>query len=340
MPDFTDEDLRAAEKELEDSIVASYGPAEKWQPKSNNASKCGHPCPFYLWAARARHEDMPSPDAGMPGVWTLGREAENATKIALLSEGWNLHKTEVTFEDSDLDIRGKLDWELSRKTSTTGVWTHPIPTEFKGVSGNYMGQLNSFQDCFDSSMFWVRLWPMQALVYAYLMPEERPLVCLLMRNKTSARPKAIIERTEQHFARLVEMGDVIGEVNRCLRDGGNPEPITYHPTWCQKCDAAAICPTMAHHVYGQAVGVLEDSSVIDSFAEQWAAGAEAKKSSTKAWEEIKVIADHYGLYDVQPGEERSVISGSWRYTVKASAAGKTALKVVSLAEEDEGAVDG
>ena len=75
MTDFTDEDLRDAERFLEQSIVDSYGPATKRQPASNNASMVGHPCPFYLWGFRARPADLPPPDAGRPVIWTLGREA-------------------------------------------------------------------------------------------------------------------------------------------------------------------------------------------------------------------------------------------------------------------------
>jgi hypothetical protein len=336
--EWTDEDLRAAERELEESIVASYGPAEKWQPKSNNASRCGHPCAYYLWSARARVDDLPGPDEGMPGIWSLGREAEKAAKIALLQEGWDLHSTEVTFEDPDLDLRGKLDWELSRKGGVTGVWDKPIPTEFKGVSANYIKQLNSFEDCFNSSMHWVRLWPMQTLVYAYLMPKERPLVCLLMRNKTNARPKAILARTERYFDRLLAMGEVLAEVNVALRDGTEPTAITYDPTWCKDCDAAHICPTMQKHTYGTKPVVLEDPVVFDGHAINWAAGQAAKKDSETAWEHMKDICRHHGLYDAQPGEERFLVGAAFKGKVKINKAGQGKLTVepivIDPAEED------
>jgi len=323
--DFTDDDLRDAERFLENSIMESYGPAMKRQPASNNASLVGHPCAYYLWAIRARHEDMPSPDDGLPGIWTLGREAENAAKIALLQEGWKLHKTEVTFEDKDLDIRGRLDWELSHKTHP--FWSQPIPTEFKGVSDNYWGKLWSFDDCFESSMKWVRMWPIQPLTYAYLMPDEHPYVCLLLRNKTNARPRAIIERTETHFQRLVDMGEVIGEVNRCLRDEEEPDSITYSPVWCKKCDAAHICPTMQHHAFGNPIAALEDPSVIEDLALTWEAGNETKKAVASAWDEMKEIGRHYGLYDAEPGSERSIIGNQFSFKVIMSAKGKGTFKV-------------
>ena len=337
MTDFTDEQLKEAEHYLEDSMVESYGPPSKYQPASNNASRCGHPCAFYLWAIRARHEDIPAPDSGMPGIWTLGREAENAAKIALLSEGWNLHKSEVMFEDKDLDIRGKLDWELSRKGHP--IWERPRPTEFKGVSGNYMGQLNSFDDCFGSPMHWVRLWPMQVLVYAYMMPDEHPLVCLLLRNKTSAKPRAILEPTEQHFQRLVDMGEVLAEVNGCLRDGGEPNAITYDPVWCKKCDAKHICPTMQQHAYGHPIATLDDATVIEAHAFIWEQGGEAKKAREIAWEEMKSIGKHYGLYKADPGEVRTVLGPTFAFSVSTSAAGKQAFKCQRIVEQG-GEVDG
>jgi CRISPR/Cas system-associated exonuclease Cas4 (RecB family) len=337
MTEFTDEDLREAERFLETSIMASYGPALKRQPASNNASMCGHPCAFYLWSLRARHEDLPSPDDGLPGIWAIGREAENAAQIALLQEGWNLHKTQVIFEDKDLDIRGRLDWELSHQTNE--FWKQPIPTEFKGVSDNYWGALNSFDDCFASSMKWVRMWPMQVLSYAYLMPEEVPYVCLLMRNKTNARPRAIIERTEEHFQQLVNMGEVIGEVNRCLRDSAEPDPITYSPVWCKKCDAAHICPTMQHHTFGDRIAALEDPTVIEDLARTWERGNETKKEVAAAWESMKEIGRHYGLFEGGAGDERRIIGAEFIFSVSFSAKGKPTFKVERIVAQS-GATNG
>jgi len=332
--EFTDEDLRAAERFLEESVQASYGEPRKYQPQSNNASKCGHPCAWYLWAVRARHEDLPTPDPGMPGLWAIGREHENAAKIALLSQGWNLHRTEVTFEDKDLDIRGRIDWELQHQTHP--FWSHPIPTEFKSVSPNYWGNLQTFDDCFESPMPWVRLWPMQALVYSYLMPDEVPHVCLLLRNKVSGRVRAIVERCDRHFHRLVQMGDTLAKVNAALRDEVEPECMPYDPVFCKKCDAAHICPTMQQHTYGNASAILEDPSVIDTYADKWAAGADAKKSSDAAWEELKGICKHYGLYDQGPGAESQVIGGRWVYKVKMNATGSSGrLKVEPLGGGDD-----
>lgn len=338
MTEFTDAELREAERYLEDSIVQSYGAPTKYQPSSNNAAKCGHPCAYYLWAVRARHEDLPAPDAGMPGVWALGREHENATKIALLKEGWQLHKSEVMFTDKDLDIRGKLDWELSRPGNA--IWEQPRPTEFKGVSGNYWGQLNSFDDCFESPMHWVRLWPMQALIYGYLMPDEHPLVCLLLRNKTSGKCRAILEPCERHFQRLVDMGEVLAEVNAGLRDGTEPSAITYDPAWCKKCDAAHICPTMQSHAYASPVATLDDASVIESHAFIWEQGGEAKKARDIAWDEMKEIGVHYGLFaDPKPGEVRTVLGDTFSFSVSTSAKGKQTFKCQRLVEQ-EGEGDG
>jgi hypothetical protein len=329
MMTFSDADLKDAARFLEESIVRSYGEPTKRRPASNNASMCGHPCPYYLWALRARNEDIPPPDPGMPGVWKLGREAEAATKIALLEQGWNLHRTEVTFRDNDLDITGRLDWELSRPGHP--VWSSPIPTEFKGCSQNYFDQLHSFEDCFNSPMAWVRLWPMQALVYAYLVPEERPLVCLLLREKGAARPRAIIERAEVHFDRLAMMGEVLAEVNAALRDGTEPRSIEYDPVWCnRKCGAIHLCPTMRSHAYAGGMKLLDDSTVIDGYADEWASNKTAKSASEAAWSNIQEVCRHYGLYDGNPGEERSVVSERWRYTVKMTKSGSGRLNVEPL----------
>jgi hypothetical protein len=338
MTNFTPEALADAARFLEGSVKEAYGPPKKSTPKSNNAAKVGHPCAWYLWALRARNEDLPTPDDGLPGVWAVGRENENAVKIHLLSQGWHLVRTEVMFEDQDLDIRGKLDWELSNPTHP--FWQQPIPTEFKSCSPNYWPKLMSFDDCFESPMSWVRLWPIQALVYSYLVPEERPYVCLLLRNKVSGAVRAIVERTEDHFDRLVKMNEVVAEVNTALASGEDPTCMPYDPVWCKKCDAKHICPTMQHHAYGSPTVKIEDPSVIDSYADRWDAGQEAKKESTAAWEEIKDICRHYGLYKQSPGSESSVIGGRWVYTVKISKSGTGKLTVTPLVDLEGGGEDG
>ena len=241
------------------------------------------------------------------------------------------------FEDKDLDIRGKLDWELSHKTHP--FWQQPIPTEFKGVSDNYFSNLHSFDDCFESTMKWVRMWPLQPLTYAYLMPDEHPYVCLLLRNKTSAKPKAIIERTDAHFDKLVMMGEVIGEVNACLREEREPQSITYNPVWCKKCDAAHICPTMQHHAFGNPIAALPDPTVIEDLARVWEAGNDTKKEVAAAWDEMKEIGKHYGLYDAAPGQERSVIGSEFSFTVSMSVKGKGTFKVQRIVAET-GEADG
>jgi len=324
---------------LEDSIHASYGTPTKYQPKSNNASKCGHPCAFFLWAVRKRWEEMPTTDPGLMGVFKIGREAEQEMKRSLLGEGWTLTHDEVMFEDTDLDIRGKLDWYLSNEN--VEGWEKPIPTEFKSVAASYFAQITSFEDCFRSHMPWVRLWPMQALVYAYLAPEEWPYVCLLLRNKGNGRVKAIVERADDHFERLVEMGEVLADVNAALADPDSvgPDPITYRPLWCDKCNAKAICPVMrsVQHGAGDMVS-LDDPSVIDGLADIHFRSQEAKAAGTAAWDEIKDHCRHYGAYDGDVGEVRTVVGQRYRYSVKQNKTSAT-LKIVPL-EESGLVVDG
>lgn len=340
--DITEKDLNQLsyrldmEAALEESVRDSYGRADKHQPRSNNASRCGHPCPFYLWAIRARWEELPSPDDGMPGVWRVGREQERAIKSILLEQGWNLTYDEVTFEDPDLDIRGKLDFYLSHKAKPG--WQDPVPTEFKSVSPTYFSQIRSFEDCFRSPMPWVRLWPYQPLIYAYLAPEEYPLVCLLLRNKGNGKVKAIVEKADDHFGLLVEMGDVLAEVNQALADPDafpeGPAPMTYKPSWCDGCDAKAICPTMRSVVHGGTVVALDDPSEIDRLAEEYYFNEAAKKAAGVAWDEIKAHCKHYGAYDGTPGETRTLIGEKFIFEVKQGKKSAT-LKVKPLSEADD-----
>lgn len=325
-------DLKAEAERLEKSIRHSWGAPTKWQPKSNNASKCGHPCPFYLWAVRARWEDMPTPDVGLMGVFAMGREAERGIKMQLLQEGWTLTHEEVTFEDADLDVRGRMDWYLSHELHD--FWKL-IPTEFKSVAASYFGNINSFDDLFEMPMRWCRLWPYQPLLYAYLAPEERPYVCLLLRNKGNGEPKAFIVKLDDYMDRLVKMGEVLAEVNAALRDGTEPDPMTYDPVWCDDCEALAFCPRMMKRSFAGAGPVqIEDPSKIDAEAERWAAASDAKKVADSSWEKIKRHCDHLGLYDVKPGQTGMAIGGRFQYAVKRGRA-SARLTVTPLAEPPE-----
>lgn len=326
------------EKALEQSVHESYGKPSKYQPRSNNASKCGHPCPFYLWAVRAKWDEMPSTDPTLMGVFKIGREAEREIKRSLLQEGWNLTHDEVTFEDSDLDIRGKLDWYLSHPNKPG--WETPIPTEFKSVASSYFNQIHTFEDCFRSHMTWVNMWPFQPLLYAYMAPEEWPYVCLLLRNKGNGRVKAIVERAEDHFDKLVAMGDVLAEVNEALRDPQSlgPAPMTYRPKWCDDCAAIALCPTMRSTQTGGEMVAIDDPSVLDGLADTWEGSKETKKEGDDAWETMKAHCRHYGAYDGEVGETRTVIGERWMFRVKMGKKSGT-LKVTPL-EAVDGPDDG
>lgn len=325
------------ERALEDSVQESYGQPRKYQPNSNNASKCGHPCAFYLWAVRSRWEEMPTTDPGLMGVFKIGREAEREIKRSLLQQGWDLTYDEVMFEDKDLDIRGKLDWYLSNPN--VPGWENPIPTEFKSVASSYFNKIKSFDDCFTSHMTWVRLWPYQPLVYAYLAPEEWPVVCLLLRNKGNGRVKAIVEKADDYFDRLVEMGEVLAEVNVALADPNSvgPAPMTYQPKWCDGCDAKAICPAMRSVATGGQVAAIDDPTILDELADTYFASKETAKAGDAAWEEMKDHCRHYGAYDGEVGETRSVLGARYLYNVKQNKASAT-LKVTPLeaTPDDEG----
>ena len=321
---------------LEESVQDSYGHPTKYQPRSNNASKVGHPCPFYLWAVRARWEEMPTTDPGLMGVFKIGREAEREIKRTLLKQGWNLTYDEVMFEDKDLDIRGKLDWYLSHPDIP--AWENPVPTEFKSVASSYFGKINSFDDCFNSHMTWVRLWPYQPLTYAYLAPEEWPLVCLLLRNKGNGRVKAIVERADDHFERLVQMGDVIAQVNVALADPDSvgPSPMSYQPKWCDECDAKAICPAMRSVTTGGRLVAIDDPTILDGLADVHFASKDTKAAGEAAWNEMKEHCRHYGAYDGEVGETRSVLGGRYRYAVKqGKASAKLTVVPLEATPDDE-----
>jgi hypothetical protein len=235
---------------LDVAIAAPERP--RWRPQSHYASKAGHACRFYLWALRAHWQDLPTPDLGLRRIFAAGSELEESVISALKRAGYRVTHQQVAFEDEQLNLRGRIDgyiWheDFEQLFAEAGIPVDHrfpgIPMEIKGLAASYADECTSFAAMKESNMPWVRLYPGQLLCYGYMGKPPSPLVCMVVRNKGNNATWPILEWTEPWFDELVRIGETLGDVNRALRDGQAPQPIPYDSVWCNRCDAAAVCPT-------------------------------------------------------------------------------------------------
>ena len=311
------EDLREMEAELNKSLHEAYGGSNKYKPGSNHASKIGHPCAFYLWAVRAMWKEIPPIDPVKQGIFAIGREHERAVSAYLLSQGWNVTKTQAAFHHDGLDIGAKMDFELSHPLLP--LWKDPVPTEFKSASNSYFDTINSFDDLFLSRIKWVRLWPVQALVYGWLDETDHPLVAILMRCKITGRPKTLITETVEHGEMFDALTEKLTVVNECLAADIEAPTMEYSPMWCKGCDCEHICPARKSVKIDCGVHLLEQSTRLDASADAWAASAEASKIHTDAWKDINATVEGLGAKKGPAHTETTLVGRRWRYTARRTA---------------------
>lgn len=327
---LTREDLVQASEEFGRQIKAAWGPPERWVPKSNPASLCGHPCAFYLWAIRMRPTDLPDPWDGLPGIFKLGKEIERAVVRDIEDGGYEVTYEQVRFDDEALGIVGFIDGYVRKRGHR--VFHRPIPMEIKGFSPNNYNDGLSFERMLRAPYWRIRLAPAQLLMYAAMSPEEHELVCFVPRNKSSRRTDPFLEFVDDWKHVLEQVATTLERVNNAMRDGGEPDAIKYDPDWCDSCDAKAICPTMMSLRGGGNISHLVDEK-LDGLCSTMIDSHEGHKQYGRSKGKVKKYGDGIGLYEVEAvGEIRSVVTNNHRVSVEQKSNGKY-LTVVNLADD-------
>lgn len=295
-------------------VEESYGSAERWVPRSNPASTCGHPCAFYLWAQRARPEDMPSPWDGLPRIFAEGKDSEIKVRRKLEDAGYEVTHEQMRFRDEQLDVTGLIDGYIKRPGSK--VCARHVPYETKGYSGNNFMHATSFEKMLSAPYWRIRLAPAQVLMYAFMAPEERPVVCFVPRNKSSGEIAPFFEFVEDWFWVLERVSDVLTKVNAALESGTPPEPMLYDPTYCENCDAAAICPRMLSLRGGGNIST-DISEDLDALCLTYSQNKPNRSEFEASLRQIKKYLTGAGVYDsaAEEGQMRTIVTKNHRITV-------------------------
>jgi hypothetical protein len=134
------------------------------------------------------------------------------------------------------------------------------------------------------------------------------------------------------FFILEGIGETVAKVNAAMRDGTEPEPMRYNPTWCDKCDAAAICPTMAVLRGAGSISHAIDGE-LDRMCSRFLSLRPDRDEYNAAERRIKKYAEACGLYDGTTGEIKTLVSGEHRVTVEHKPRGRY-LTVLPLTSDD------
>lgn len=328
----TREDLAAEAERMRRGIIESYGQAERWIPQSNPASTCGHPCPYHLWAVRMRSEDLPSPWEGLPRVFSEGRDSEVKVRRRLEDAGYEITHEQVRFRDEKLDVTGRIDGYITRRGSV--VCTKHVPYETKAFSDNNFKDALSFERMLNARYYRVRMAPAQVLMYAFMAPEERPIVCFAPRNKNTGEIAPFFEFVEDWWPVLEQVSDVLTKVNDAIEAGTAPEPMLYDPVFCDNCDAKAICPRMESLRGGGDISA-DLSEDLDRLCRQYSENDPRRKEFEKAKREIQKYMTAAGAYekDDRPnGAQTTVVTQSSRITVTRKS-GKNYIEIVPLTSD-------
>ena len=332
---LTREDLDRAATEFAGRIKSAWGPPERWVPKSNPASLCGHPCAFYLWALRMRPTDLPEPWEGLPGIFKLGKEIERAVVRDIEDAGYEVTYEQVRFTDDALGVVGFIDGYVRLRGHE--VFHRPVPMEIKGISPNLYADALSFERLLSASYWRMRLAPAQLLMYAAMAPEPHEIVCFVPRNKSNRQTDPFLEFVGDWQHVLEGVAETLTEVNRAMREDDEPWAIKYDPDWCDTCDARAICPTMMSLRGGGNISHLIDEK-LDGLCGSMLEGHEGHKLYNRSKGKVKKFAEGIGLYEVEDvGEMKSVVTSDHRVSVEHKSNGNylTVVPLVDDTAEDE-----
>jgi hypothetical protein len=333
MPKLTRVDLDKEADRIMEGIQKSYGPPKRWIPKSNPASTCGHPCPFYLWAVRARPNDLPEPWPGLPRIFDEGNDSERKVRRKIEDAGYDITHDQVRFRDERLDITGLIDGYVSKKGSK--VCGKPVPYETKGFSSNNFPDARSFSTMLQARYYRLRMAPAQILAYALMAPEDRPVVCFAARNKGLGEIHIFFEFVEEWWHVLEGVESVLTQVNDAMKSGTPPEPMLYESVWCDMCDAKDICPRM-EALRGGGNIVAHISGEVDGLARSFVAMDPHRKEFDRAKRQLKKQLESWGAFNLKKnGEMRTVVLAEHRLTVTLKG-GKKYMDVVPLEAGDEG----
>lgn len=313
----------------------------KVRPTGNYASKAGHACRFFLYTLRVLYEELPSPTPELLGIFKTGREIEDSVVSDLRQAGFRVTYQQVAFEDKDLQLRGRIDGFLShpkiremlesRGHKLPVNWAG-IPMEIKGLHPSYFDSCTDLRTMLKSNKSWVRGYPGQLLLYAYMSKEQnQPLVVMVLRDKASRKTRFLFGWVDEFMDELVRIGENLAAVNEAVSLGTPPEPIQYDSTWCDRCDAAALCPMMMK-LKGEGKVTINDSEELNDLLTTIAETQGSATVHDSAEARLKKLLETTGHWPDKVGASEVVIAGDCVATVVVKRGPRRSLSVKRLGE--------
>lgn len=226
LPDVTRDIRDAYEKEI-----------YKAQPKSNWASKLGHPCIRHLVHHRLDWEKAEKHGVDLQLIFNGGKVLEQAiAKPYLEKGGYEIVEMDRSIQTTDneifrkANINGKLDF-ICRKGD------FEFPVEVKTMSPHLFNKVESIEDLLFSKHVWHRSYPGQLMMY--LLGKNYEVGMFLFINKVNFEPKHIWVHQDYTYAE--ELIQKAYKVNQFVEKEEYPDRIEYDPSVCGRCEYANTC---------------------------------------------------------------------------------------------------
>lgn len=226
LPDVTGDIKASFEKDI-----------RRAQPKSNWASKLGHPCLRHLVHHRLDWERAEKHDVELELIFNGGKVLEQSiAKPYLEKAGYEIVEMDRSIQTSDnqlfqdANINGKLDF-ICRKDG------FEFPVEAKTMSPHIFNKVDSIEDLLFSKHVWHRQYPGQLMIYE--LGKNYEVGMFLMINKVNFAPKHIWVHMDFTYAE--ELIQKAHKVNKFVESKTYPDRINYDPSVCGKCDYSNVC---------------------------------------------------------------------------------------------------
>ncbi len=250
LPDVTAEIKASFEKDI-----------RKFQPKSNWASKLGHPCLRYLVHHRLDWDKVQPHDVGLELIFNGGKVLEQAiAKPYLERAGYDIVEMDRPIQTSDnqlfqkANINGKLDF-ICRKDG------FEFPVEAKTMSPHIFNRIDSIEDFLFSKNVWHRQYPGQLMMY--LLGKNYEIGMFILINKVNFEPKHIwIHQDYTYAEELVQKAE---KVNKFVDSQTYPDRITKDPRVCENCEYANVCLGDINRSEAQLVTETQWPEYLDEF---------------------------------------------------------------------------
>ena len=275
--------------EIEQKLKEYYENQGQKSPRFTTwASDAGFPCLRYLVLCRQRWEDIPPLPAGIRPRLEVGKAMHDLVEDELRKAGYSVYKLADSLYDKDLEVSGKMDFEVS-------VNGDLLPVEVKSMADWSIEQYQAddCQDIIDSDDWWVRKYIAQLGLYCYLRNKPKGLLYLkgLPSGKSKIKTLELLEGKPLDYIHLLM--ENLMKIKAHVKNNTLPDRIPYDDEICDKCSAASICTpdrlaTVKPIINEVLEKLLEEREVLKEASKQYTELDKKVKKQIKGYEHILV----------------------------------------------------